>query len=93
MIMLSGKCGHHFDDDCPTCNRTQEVADAEIMRLHKELKALESRLSELNRLEDVVSSFIPVIEVIIDDPTQGPLVEESLRSMLKLYKKTINDDT
>ena len=40
VIMLAGRCGHHFDEHCTSCQSAKEVTDHEIRRLHRELAAL-----------------------------------------------------
>lgn len=55
-VMVAGKCGHHFHEECTSCNTSNEWTDAELRRLRTALREL---LAEVERLE----SRIRVLEI------------------------------
>lgn len=47
VIMLSGRCGQHWVDDCSTCQNARDCTDREILALHDRVDELEGALQRI----------------------------------------------
>jgi chromosome segregation ATPase len=52
IIMLAGKCGHHFEHSCNSCNSALNVTNQEIHRLHSALNAERARANAAEKREE-----------------------------------------
>ena len=45
--ILSGKCGHHFTADCPSCADANKYNDDQLLRLYEEIREERAAVAEL----------------------------------------------
>lgn len=58
-ILLASTCGHHHKKDCTSCASAQNCTNAEIRRLHADLRAFAEREARLVELLDRAAAIIP----------------------------------
>lgn len=88
-VLLASTCGHHHKKDCTSCASAQNCTNAEIRRLHAELRAFAEREARLVEALELVGKILPSAAGLDDAPDSKVIACYMNMGELRAIKSTL----